>query len=409
MVIDEWYCSLIYVNNFHTDMDSRFPLQNGSTGDKDPWAEIADKLTQAAGLYQRAGLASDSEATLSLLTYLYCSSVLRHSTLLYSVWSSKGWGPLAFTAMLQPGPTPFLPATLSHDASSTSRSSPRNTFAALERLTSITGITRAQIASMLSQAHGPWLSHLDARERIRILQYIAAMFGALGHIRKEAYVLRELLACLMELVVSGREETGTGSARVLSAGLGNRNNALNVTTAQGTVGVRENERTDGNESILRILKHVCRVHGIDLEAVKLLQSSAPARESVSSQDADDMDDTEDLQSLHEPFGWPELQLDIIREAIAIAEALPGTSPRSRALCLVIHSDEYLDYNAVAQFALSALKLLHPVMTALDQRSMYDNAKKALSTAKRRGDNTSVDYWSGQPITSIVVLPYVYHP
>ncbi|KAI0748229.1 transport protein Trs120 or TRAPPC9 TRAPP II complex subunit-domain-containing protein [Daedaleopsis nitida] len=358
---------------------------NGSAGDKDPWAEITDKLNQAAGLYQRASSASEPEASLSLLAYLYCSSVLRHSTLLYSVWSSKGWGPLAFTAMLQPGPSPFLPATLSHDASSTSSSSPRNTYAALERLTSITGITRAQIACTISQAHGPWLAHLDARERIRILQYIAAMFGALGHIRKEAYVLREVLACLMELVVSGREETGNGTARVLSAGLRNRNNALNVTTAQGTVGVRENERTDGNESILRIVKHVCRVHGIDLEAVKLLQSNASARESCSSQNADDTDDIEDLQALREPFGWPELQLDIIREAISIAEALP-------------------DYNAVAQFALSALKLLHPVMTALDQRSMYDNAKKALSTATRRGDSTAVDYWSGQPITSIVVLP-----
>ena len=148
------------------------------------------------------------------------------------------------------------------------------------------------------------------------------MFGALGHVRKEAYVLREVMASIMDLVVRGREETGNASARVLSAGLGNRNNSLNMTTAQGTVGIRENERTEGNESILLIVKHVCKVHGIDVEAVKLLESNAPSRESYSSQ-SEDADEEENLQSLQEPYGWPELQLDIIREAIAVAEALPG--------------------------------------------------------------------------------------
>ncbi len=37
--------------------------------------------------------------------------------------------------------------------------------------------------------------------------------------------------------------------------------------------------------------------------------------------------------------------------------------------------------------------------------MYADASKALHTAKRRGDTRAVDYWSGQPITGIAVLPY----
>ena len=227
--------------------------------------------------------------------------------------------------MLQPGPSLFLPATLSNNVTSTSSSSARNSYADLERLTSITGITRAQISASVSQAHGPWLGHMDVRERVRMLEYIAAMFGALGHIRKEAYILREVLGCLMDMVVCGREESGTTSARVLSAGLGNRNSSLHVTTSQGTVGIRENERSEGNESILHIIKHVCRVHGIDLEAVKLLEPSAASRESGSSERSEDADiDDELAQALQEPFGWPELQMDIIREAIAVAEALPGT-------------------------------------------------------------------------------------
>ena len=122
-----------------------------------------------------------------------------------------------------------------------------------------------------------------------------------------------------------RVGAGSGSARVLSAGLGNRNNSLNVVTSQGTVGIRENERTEGNESILHIVKHVCRVHGIDLEAVKLLDSSMPNRTSQTSQSEVEDEPNEELApSLQEPFGWPELQIDIIREAIGVAEALPGS-------------------------------------------------------------------------------------
>lgn len=227
--------------------------------------------------------------------------------------------------MLQPGPSLFLPATLSNNASSVTSSSARNSYADLERLTSITGITRAQISASISQAHGPWLGHLDVRERVRTLEYIAAMFGALGHVRKEAYILREVLGCLMDMVVCGREESGTGSARVLSAGLGNRNNSLHVQTTQGTVGIRENERSEGNESILHIIKHVCRVHGVDLEAVKLLESPVPSRDSQSSDKTECAENTDDIaQALGEPFGWPELQMDIIREAVAVAEALPGS-------------------------------------------------------------------------------------
>ena len=60
-------------------------------------------------------------------------------------------------------------------------------------------------------------------------------------------------------------------------------------------------------------------------AVKLLAPSAASRESGSSERSEDAAiDDELAQALQEPFGWPELQMDIIREAIAVAEALPGT-------------------------------------------------------------------------------------
>lgn len=325
------------------------------------------------------------------------------------MWSAKGWGPHAFGKMVHPGPNPYLPSTTA--TSSTDRNgvtvtivngTKRASYAELERLTTITGITRTQIAGILAQAHGPWLLHLDARERIAILQTVAGMFGTLGYQRKEAYILRELLGSIMDLIVCGREENS--GARANAAGLGIRGAPVATsTTTPGTVGVRENPRVEGNESLLRIIKHICRVHGVDIESVKLVDRSilGTASNGDSANDADD----EDLSdSATDPFGWPELQIGIIREAIAVAEALPG-----RCTLNHVHT-EYdtdalaTDYPSVAQFSLSSLKTLYPVMSQSDQLHLYRTANRALTTAIRRGDRRTVEYWAGKPIVSIEMLP-----
>ncbi|TFK54866.1 hypothetical protein OE88DRAFT_1653405 [Heliocybe sulcata] len=349
---------------------------------KEPWSEISDKLNQAVILYSRPSV-SEIESNAPLISYLYICAVLRHTHLLFAVWSAKGWGPLAFTTMLQPGSTHYLPPTLSHTDSTS--------YVNLERLTSITNISRAQIAAVLNQAHGPWLLHLGPRERVAALEVMAGMYGCIGYKRKEAYILREVLGCIMDLIVCAREESQEHrSSRPQSAGAGLGFSGVYLGSAKavdhGAVGVRANERQDGNESVLRLVKHVCRVHGVNLDAVKLVDISTDTegnvRDSIQSSALQEEDAMEGQPETH---GWPELQVGIIREAMAVAEALP-------------------DYPAVAQFALSALKTLHPVLAASEQHHLYTTASQALATSRRRGDRRRVEYWSGQPIISIELTP-----
>lgn len=275
-----------------------------------------EKLTQAAALYYKSP--TDGEQNYPLLAYLYSCCVLRHSSLLFAVWSAKGWGPLAFTTMLQPGPTPYLPPTLSHDGQSR--------LLLLERLSSISGISRSSISAVLSQVHGPWLLHLGARERVAVLEATASLYACLGYRRKEAYILREVLGCILDLVVCGREEDGvsTTSNVPVTSGLGIQGLASMAPTARGTVGVRLHESTEGNESILQLLKHVCRAFGINLEAVRLVEVDGESR-TISTEISDGIDTTDDIsrEEYQEPYGWPELQVGVVREAVAVAEALPG--------------------------------------------------------------------------------------
>ncbi|KAH9005302.1 TRAPP II complex [Lactarius hatsudake] len=337
-------------------------FQTSISTSKEPWGDISEKLDQAISLYGRPGPLSEPDQRYDLLAYLYTVAVLRHSSLLFAAWAAKGWGPLAFTALMHPGPAPYIPPTLSHPDSHL----PRNR----DRLSSFSGVTRSQIAAVLSQAHGPWLLHLGHRERIAVLESVAYLYSSLGYHRKEAYILREVVGCIMDLVVCAREEDGRSYLPEIATNGKESGDS-------GAVAVKGIERSTGNESVLKLVKFVCEVHGIDVEAVTFVNPSTQD-EGGAPQDLDADDVQED------PYGWPELQIGIIREALAVAEALP-------------------DPPSVAQFSLSALKSLHAVLGDDDQHHMYFTSGKALTAAKRRGETRSIEYWSGRPVVSIELL------
>ena len=245
----------------------------------------------------------------SLITLLLVTCICRHTALLFSVWASKGWGPLAFTTLIRPG----LPPTFTPNPPSDS-----HRF----RMTAITGISRAQIVGILAQAHGPFLLHLHPHDRIRLLQHIAATYSCLGFRRKEAYVLRELLSTVMDVLVCSRDEV-IKSARERGNGLGTLGSPgsgglgiVDAGSGVGSVGVRESESTNGNESIIRLVKYVCEVYGVDLGAVNIVGPNAKGGVEVGVDD-------EAIEGRMLRYGWDELQLGVVREATAVVEALPG--------------------------------------------------------------------------------------
>ncbi|KAF8628414.1 hypothetical protein AX15_003936 [Amanita polypyramis BW_CC] len=356
-------------------------LQNSLPSSKEPWTDTSEKLFQAASLYQKSAII-EGEQSCALLSFIYTSCILRHASLFFSIWSAKGWGPLAFTTMLQPGPAPYLPPTLSHEESMS--------WSNLERLSSLSGVPRSFISSIIAQGHGPWLLHLAPRERISALEIMASLYACLGYRRKEVYVLREILGCIMDLIVCGREEDGltrpTGVTGATGFGIQGHPQAM---TSEGAMGVRFSESIDGNESILRLSKYVCMILGVNLEAVKMVDTDGELDQDKQM----DIPETDvDADDYHEPYGWPELQVGVVREAVAVAEALP-------------------DFPAVAQFAAASLKTLRPNLTSADQFHLHSTSARALSTAHRRGDQRKIEYWLGQPILSITIaqLPLIRMP
>ena len=215
--------------------------------------------------------------------------------------------------MLQPGPKLYVPPA----------SDESGKWVNFERLSAIAGISRSSISAVLTQMHGPWLLHLGQRERISILESMATFYARLGYQRKEAYILREVLGCLLDLLVCGREEDGYSHPSGIppTAGLSTHNLHPVSGASWGAVGVRVSESVAGNDSILRLLKYVCKVLGINLDIVGLVQDSL-RRTSGLPPSLNDYDE-DIVRELREPSGWPELQIGVVREAVAVAEALPG--------------------------------------------------------------------------------------
>jgi len=182
-------------------------------------------------------------------------------------------------------------------------------------------ITRTQIANVAAIAHGPWLMHLQPHDRIRVLSALATVYSCLGFVRKEVYVLREVLSVVMDLIVSAREEMREGLTSAISPG-------GSPGTAPAQISIREHEFGDGNESVVRLVRHICAVYGIDLGAVRLLRKVQPLLTNGMDGEEEKMegDFDEDAEmdiARPSPFGWAELQVVVVQEAVAIAEALPG--------------------------------------------------------------------------------------
>ena len=177
----------------------------------------------------------------------------------------------------------------------------------------VVGVSRSDVAACLSQAHGPWLLHLGARERIDCLKYLAAMYSGLGFKRKEAYILRELLACLLDLLIQGREE-----ARSLSETIIGSSSRLDfASTKNEDVGKRGKDDSNGNNSILHLQQYVCEIHGLDLASVDF-ESELTAETTVPERGVS----RPVIRSMAK-YMWPELQIGLLRESLEIAEALPG--------------------------------------------------------------------------------------
>jgi hypothetical protein len=77
-----------------------------------------------------------------------------------------------------------------------------------------------------------------------------------------------------------------------------------------------------NQDILPVLKYLCKALGVDLEAVALHISSGRRFHRTSSASTQLYEEGEQ-ERFQGSFGWLELRVDMVWEAVSIAETLLG--------------------------------------------------------------------------------------
>lgn len=304
-----------------------------------------------------------------ILAYLYSSLCIRISHFVLTIFAAGGWGSIAVSSLIAHTlPRSFPPLVEDGDQQRI-----RSRRLALAQLAKQSQMPRHSILGHAETAVGAFRRAMTKPEQLAVYVEVVRLARWLEMERKEASATREVLKLVGAVVVEGREEhkrllaqaaraQGDGTSKMESAlGYG-----LGVPVAvQQVMVARRKESSDGNLGIAELIDRICAVLGVDLLAL-----NDPTKEYEPFRPSQD-----DVGEPH--FGWPDLQVEVIKEAITIAEALPGES------CSGLTYAYTTDQQSVVRLCLSAL---HSLYAHLGQSSQSQLAKlyvQAISTLRRR--------------------------
>lgn len=288
-----------------------------------------------------------------LLAWLYASLCLRISRFVLMIFASGGWGSIASSALVSNTLPRTFPALLCNPDDPVKA---RNRRLSLIDLASRSEVSRQSIFGHAQAATSAFRRAMTAADQLAVFAEVAWLARWLELERKEASATREIVRLLTMAVVEGREEHRDQQSEhpVTSPA------ELPGPDLSHAVTIRRKESTEGNAGVMALIERVCAVFGVDL----LSFTDEPSEPVLQA--------AQELRPTH--FGWPELQVEIMKEAIAVAEALP-------------------DHPSAVRLCVSTLHSLYPYLSPASQGHLSKLYPKALSVMRRRAiDFGTVPWW-----------------
>ncbi|CAK9780718.1 unnamed protein product [Cutaneotrichosporon oleaginosum] len=288
-----------------------------------------------------------------LLAYLYSSLCIRISHFVLTIFAAGGWGSIAVSSLIAHA----LPRSFPPPVEDGNPRRIRTRRLALAQLAAESQLARHTLLGHAEAGIASFRKAMAKPEQLAVYVEVVRIARWLDMERKEAAATREVLKLVGAIVVEGREQ----HRRLLSQAAA-RAHGTDFSRMEGAMGygmgvpvsavvARRKEASAGNPGITELIERICAVLGIDILAF----GNAHRDDQVSKQG-----DTAD-----EPhFGWPDLQVEVIKEAITIAESLP-------------------DQLSVVRLCLSALRSLHPHLSQANQAQLSKLYVQAISTLRRR--------------------------
>ena len=180
-------------------------------------------------------------------------------------------------------------------------------------------VSKADLLANMSAAYNSACDPaLTVSERTRFLTDLASTYDRIYCSRRQAGIQRELSALMAH--VSSRETKHADSAPVsrstgdLAEGLQDHAPTL----------VRSSSNASGNVPILQLVEEACSTYGVAVVPTSEISDIQKVSLPVTRSEAGML--LLNLESVH--FGWAEMQLAMVKDAIAVSQALSGKSPYS---------------------------------------------------------------------------------
>ena len=278
-------------------------------------------LMQGLALYGKSSCPPESlfphgaESGEGVMARLYTLCALRTARLLLHSWAAGGFGAASVQSLISGRMArSYPPADYAHR---------RRVFL---KLTTMSKISRSLITRTAAMAHGPWTRWLPDSVQLDVLVELANMQRILGLDRREMIFDRELSGFGVTSILKTRAGQtkivqGTRKRNDSDASERSQDSALSAETtassiassrridapasssAAGFIASKRPDSEEGTDAILNLLHRTLDVLGLDLDMLYEPPGTDAPQAST--------------------YGWPELQVEVVRDAVTAVEALPG--------------------------------------------------------------------------------------
>ena len=380
------------------------------------WSDIAEAYSQALAIYTKClaptSFLLDSGKSLTPDTprdythpLIHTSACLAYSRLLLAIWASGGWNGETFDQLLYGGVPPALAETT------------RPTLAVYTQHSTASDVQRSDIAApaSLSMTNSS-TNGLKLLDQINLFSSLAAIFGALGFARKEAYAIRRLQALVVSLIASGimlEKKESSVTSQVIRLPSGESQAFGTMTTMVSSLGAGENA-----DSVLVLALQICQTYGIDVQRMPLTgldKTHILSRAAVDVQSGKRLSspllnrgraswgynmspiqpsdwqryaaEEQEADSGQPPaFGWVRQQILILKDTLGVCEMLQ-------------------DDHSLLFFAAILLRNFWPFLTPNEQTKLRDGIERVQASLRSKGQETLLQYWGPlHVLDDIQVLP-----
>ncbi|KAI8098748.1 TRAPP II complex [Halteromyces radiatus] len=314
------------------------------------FTELIDQYTALIQYYNKVHTTS----SIPLPGLVYAEACIKVSRLLLTVYINKGWNDQVLALVVQgkisPSPnTDGLPPSVNIPPTT----SPETTNKT--KTTTVIPIPRYEIAEWVMRIWSTQLDQLPLLDQINFMTQMSTILSCIGYHRKAAWSMHESIHCMLPLLIQSR---ATLSNAPRDPGKGSEKN---------------------NDGILQVLKRICEVYGIGERNVL----DGGALNAMQNQDqGTSAHQARSLYKQNARVGWATLQIDILRQCIAISEALP-------------------DYGSMLYYTTVLLKNLYQYIPKDEQIRLASSIQRIVAMGKRSGHvESNVNYWGVNIVTAI---------